>query len=99
MPGRGRINTGPCLHCGRVRWYYSRHLCVTCGKGKSIRDLYPLIKGPSGRPSKDTSTEAELDAIIAEQMANLPPWWEAESARHRAAAAPREPKVYTLGDR
>ncbi len=29
-------------------------------------------------------TEEELERIIAEQRANLPPWWEAESLRMAA---------------
>lgn len=35
------------------------------------------------QPPRREPTEAELNALIAEQMANLPPWWAAEAKAAR----------------
>lgn len=62
----------PCSHCRRCPVGKSRRagrlgLCVSCfaaGIGRAERP-----------PRDDEPTEADLDALIAEQRANLPPWW------------------------
>ena len=39
-------------------------------------------------PDDDEPTEAELDAIIAEQRQNLPDWWQADTLMMRARRTP-----------
>lgn len=63
-----------CRHCGRRKPMtgYRRGLCYLCFNDRSIRGQYPT---GSGRTHHGEPTEAELDALIAEQMKCLPPWW------------------------
>lgn len=49
-----------------------RGLCQACWKDPMIRPLYK----PHHEYKDDMEmTEAELDALIAEQRKNLPKWW------------------------
>lgn len=65
----------------------SKGLCYRCygSHGKpGVRHLYPSLDPVSGVRSSlqyREPTEAELDALIAEQMKCLPPWWEEETRR------------------
>lgn len=67
----------PCRHCGKATSRYNRRrgLCNRCYQIPSIRTQYTPDK-----PRPHEPTEAELDVMIAEQMANLPPWWHDECA-------------------
>ena len=67
-----------CCHCGKRKANLRRRgLCWTCHQSASIRKSQPSHKfAPKGEP-----TQKELDAIIAEQMANLPKWWAREERR------------------
>jgi hypothetical protein len=78
-----KSNKRECRHCKMVRWPQGRGLCKTCFYTPGVRTLYPFL--PMGRPNEwvlkgegtsDDMTEAELDAVIAEQMACLPEWWD-----------------------
>lgn len=63
----------PCRHCGRNPVGKSplcrrRELCASCesaGIGRAVR-----------KPRDDEPTEEELDALIAQQLANKPSWWD-----------------------
>lgn len=61
-----------CLHCGDSPTH-ARGLCRICYLKADIRKRYP-------KHTKDCRelTMEELDAMIAEQMANLPTWWHKE---------------------
>lgn len=84
-----------CLHCKRNREVkHKRGLCLSCYCDRAVRALYPRRRHPWSK--EDTTadmTDAELDALIAEQLKpeNLPSWWESEvrkqQRRHRAEAA------------
>lgn len=67
-----------CLHCGKKPGNRPRGLCATCYANTSIRSLHPPKQLP---PELDPdATEEQLNAVIAEQMQCLPPWWD-ESAK------------------
>lgn len=79
-----------CLHCGTRPASKARGLCFGCYKNRAVRDLYPKRRAQAdGGP-----TEAELDAMIAEQMRpeNLPKWFHRDCRKQ----SPRVPKVYKL---
>jgi hypothetical protein len=76
-----------CLHCARTMGrLYARGLCSKCYRVRTVRALYPP-RGEAGRAGakgyEPEPTEAEVDALVAEQMANLPDWWSREEARNR----------------
>lgn len=63
----------PCRHCkDNPEGFGCRGMCWKCYKDPKVRTLYP---GCKYRPSGPEPTEAELEGMIAEQMANLPKWW------------------------
>jgi hypothetical protein len=75
-----------CKHCHkREAAKRSRGLCGTCHKDREIRALYPTAYVYSERAANLSThrepTEAELDAIIAEQSQHLPDWWDTEDPR------------------
>lgn len=62
-----------CVHCGLRRGQPRRRgLCERCYGDKDVRRLY---RRADGRYDQCEPTEAELERMIAEQMANLPAWW------------------------
>lgn len=64
-----------CLHCERRKPARGkRGLCFACYVEPAVRALYPRRAKYDVEP-----TEAELDAMIAEQMKCLPSWWHDES--------------------
>lgn len=68
-----------------------RGLCERCYKTPEVRARHPSLAGGPARPRpapRGEPTEAELDALIAEQMARLPEWWGRE-ARKMKGRAPR----------
>lgn len=68
-----------CLHCREPAGVNVRRgLCRRCYTTAAIRRKYP--RDESRAPGREP-TEEELDAMIAEQRANLPPWWDAETRR------------------
>lgn len=85
-----------CLHCKvRAAVKQKRGLCMACYCDKAVRVLYPKRRGPWDKDEDDATanmTDAELDALIAEQMKpeNLPPWWDYEvrkqQKRHQTEA-------------
>jgi hypothetical protein len=76
----------PCLHCQRDRQIQCRGLCAACYKVPAIKAQYPPKKPGgnvrSGAWAKEP-TEAELEALIAEQRGRLPEWWRDESTETR----------------
>lgn len=90
---------GVCKHCGGPpRWLAGRGLCTPCHKNLEIRDQYPLLRPRNSSDDRDREyepTEAELDALIAEQMRCLPAWWVAEEQRRleTGGGPPRAPRV------
>lgn len=90
-----------CQHCPRLlsnRVGRGRGLCTRCYEDRAVRDLYPRRKsGPKDcdtPPVDDEPTEAELDALIAEQLKRLPVWWDEDCRAQREAEF--EAKVYQL---
>ncbi len=69
---------GECRHCHRFRSLQGRGLCAMCHRTPAIRELYPRIFPMQNGALDHEPTEAELDAMIEEQMRpeNLPPWWD-----------------------
>ena len=62
-----------CRHCRERAVNRPRGLCWTCyGKPEVLKQYPPLTK----YEVKPEETDADLDAMIAEQMKNLPDWWE-----------------------
>lgn len=49
-----------------------------------VRCKYPMLRNtaPPARDDNWDPTEEELDALIAERMKNLPPWWDSEYEHH-----------------
>lgn len=67
---------GVCRHCERVRVIHGRGLCQTCWRKPNIRNRYRARQSGGGRRQP---TMAELDALIARQMEDLPEWWSKET--------------------
>lgn len=65
---------GTCLHCNQPRAISGRGLCTTCYTTPAIRRLYPVIER-GHIPRYREPTEEEVEAMVAEQMKNLPAWW------------------------
>lgn len=76
------VKVGPCLHCKRTLGWQGRGLCKKCHTTPGVKELYPAMRHAKlGSPRDDSATDAELDALIAEQYANRPAWWDAEEER------------------
>lgn len=85
-----KVRTKSCLWCGARPGDRPPGLCARCHADPVIRSFaerpkLPRRKAPTGkragRPEvPDALTAAELDAMVAERMADLPPWWVAEEA-------------------
>ena len=71
-----------CRHCGAVRWVRARRLCSACYDRPAVRELYPSRRSRTSGFEREP-TEAELDALIAEQMRCLPAWWGESGAKFR----------------
>jgi hypothetical protein len=70
-----------CRHCGKNKQARRKGLCWGCSQKPAVRAMYRSESKHAPRETNDGAgrwTEAELDAMIAEQMANLPPWWDEE---------------------
>jgi hypothetical protein len=75
------VSTKPkCRHCGTRQAARPRGLCFPCYGDPLIRELYPTAG--SKFATKGEPTEAELEQMIAEQMATLP-GWESEKTKVR----------------
>jgi hypothetical protein len=72
-----------CRHCRRSAVSRPRGLCWGCYYAPGVKDLYPPNSKFAKNHERREPTEAELDALIAEQMANLPEWWDDEKCRGR----------------
>jgi hypothetical protein len=71
-----------CAHCRR-RWAgrKNRGLCQTCWLVPDVRLAQPgRVPARVSRPDHEP-TEAELEALIAEQERNLPAWWWRDSIK------------------
>ena len=64
-----------CAECKQERTHKGRGLCQMCFNRCGVREEYPLDE------SRVDQTMAELDAMIAEGMQNLPDWWKKESEK------------------
>lgn len=82
-----------CLHCQRPFGvnlsHAGRNLCYRCNKDPAVRECYPPLRrtAPPKRPAPPEPTAEEVEAVIAVQMQNLPPWWAAAEAAQGAAEA------------
>ena len=64
-----------CCWCRRFRTIQDAGLCRKCLSDKDVRRKLGLkVRNPEEDPTGNMS-EAELDALIAEQYACLPAWW------------------------
>ncbi len=92
MSERAASNRVVCRHCGKTRFHRCRGLCATCYKLPGVRDRYEPL-GPHGRAGargrREEPTEAELDAVIAEQRKRLPPWWNEDATQDPRDERPR----------
>lgn len=71
-----RVKYGDCRHCNRVRRLVSRGLCWLCNEDPDIRARYCKLSSLEAYMEReDQTTEEELEAMIAEQMAKLPAWF------------------------
>lgn len=64
-----------CPWCERNGRSYSNGLCIKCHTIPEARLAHPYQFKGKKQPFKPEPTMAELDALIAEQMKDLPPWW------------------------
>lgn len=86
-----------CRHCKVNKQARRKGLCWGCSQKPEVRALYTSASKYAPRETNDgggRQTEAELDALIAEGMANLPPWWREEGRNvgydvHGRAAQPK----------
>ena len=74
-----------CLHCQKRGPNRPRGLCWICHADKAICAKYPPLVRYADRPEE---TMADVEALIAEQMQNLPAWWN-ESRPHRSVQGPK----------
>ena len=91
------MNKDKCRHCRSTkRTIQARRLCSRCYLMPEVRERYGKLKTlpPPPRPEP---TEAELDAMIAEQMANLPPWWNEDAAGVEGLKKVRQPRPESRG--
>lgn len=61
-----------CRHCTRRVANKPRGLCKRCYQTPTVRNLYPVNPKYMDRGEP---TEAELEAMVEEQMQCLPDWW------------------------
>lgn len=90
MPRKTAVR-GICAHCEKNRAIASRGLCRACWDDQSIRAMYcqeALTRGGDNDEVSANMSMEELDALIARQSVNLPPWWE------HATRCAREPELY-----
>lgn len=66
------MKKSPCAECGAVRWLAGRGLCKPCSADPAVRDRYATLT-----EAREPTAE-EVERTVAEQRANLPPWWFAE---------------------
>ena len=62
-----------CRHCGEHRREHARGLCQPCHRTPGVRDKYESRQGKVNQFREPTA--AEVEAMIAERMANLPAWY------------------------
>lgn len=75
----GKPKQPPCKHCGVGYRNGGNGLCKRCRHDADVCRLYGLTLPPSENP-----TEEELNAMIAERMKDLPPWWRKEAKEELA---------------
>lgn len=72
-----------CGFCGKNGQSYANRLCFRCNGNPEARKKFPYPM--QGRKLSEfvrrNATVEELDAMIDEQMKNLPPWWWKESEK------------------
>lgn len=78
--GKKKGGFRPCAHCKKSHAHRPRGLCWTCYYQPGVKELYPVTSkyAPKSTKEYEPQTEAELDAMIAEQRKNLPSWWNEE---------------------
>lgn len=76
------MKVGMCVHCHRVRGWHGRGLCKRCHTTPGVKELYPARgRAKINSPRDDSATAEEIEALVAEQYANRPAWWDAEEER------------------
>lgn len=76
-----------CRHCRAGKVNRPRGLCWNCYYTPGVKALYPVTSKFAAKPEP---TEAELDAMIAEQSKpeNLPSWWNEDKCQAREPGDP-----------
>ncbi len=75
-----KTRRGPCRHCRKTRDIRARGLCPACYARPEIKALYPPLQEQAPRPRDETMED--LDRLVAQQMQNLPPWWDEDGNGH-----------------
>lgn len=70
------MNKPVCVHCKERVGTKPRGLCNNCYTQPHIRTMYKR------RFRYREENVADLDKMIAEQMEDLPPWWQSENVRN-----------------
>lgn len=91
MPGERHPK---CRHCGLRFACKPGRLCGACHGDPAVRACYPRLR--RGRRCSDAvgedATAAEVEALVREQMACLPPWWWRDWARLNLWGGEGEPR-------
>lgn len=73
-----------CKHCGiNKAAQRKRGLCQRCYCNPLIRDVYPCGNACRGAFATEM-TEEQVEALVAQQYANLPSWWDSENKNREA---------------
>lgn len=78
-----------CRHCGVRKIVRPRGLCWRCYYDPQVKKLYHSQSKYAPRETRgeidpeDDMTQEEVDARVAEQMANLPDWWDHDTTDQR----------------
>jgi len=87
---KAKVNRGPCRNCGRVLTLHARRLCYRCNHTPGVKERFP-IQDCFARVHIHEPTEAEVEALVEQQMRCLPTWWATERDRFLAVEATRSP--------
>ncbi len=82
----------PCVSCKKAPSYGSSPLCRSCRTDVAICKRH----GVEYQGYIDPLSQEEVDRIIAEQMANLPEWWEREDGKPHVGEQEQEPYIKAI---
>lgn len=82
-----------CRHCNAKKSTRPRGLCETCYRLPGLRKQYPTCRDYT---PNDDPTDAELDSMIREQLADLPEWWDRARAYEPTPKTVSRPKMFSV---